>query len=347
MTLVAGRVGGSGVYAHALLDALNQRDDVEIHVIGARVPGGLATARWIATGARKKTGEDGAAVLHSPAFLAPLNSDVPNVLTIHDLSAIQMPSGQALDWRMYNRFLLPRLARRATTIITPTEVTRQGVIGAFRIPFERVVVTPYGVDERFFELPPRPNPESPTPVIVFPGAPIGRKNLDIVLRVMAAAPPQSALSKSRLEITGATAEDFPRYRQSIVEHGLVERVAWLGRLGFEEVAARYARADVLVYPSFLEGFGFPPLEAMAAGTPVVASNASCLPEVLGEAALLVDPNDDAAFATAVESVLTDPAVRRRLIAAGSAHARMFTWARCAELTAAVYRRAAGGPRARA
>ncbi len=126
--------------------------------------------------------------------------------------------------------------------------------------------------------------------------------------------------------------------------GLRSRVTWTGALPFKDLAELYHRADLLVYPSFIEGFGFPPLEAMAVGTPVVASNASCLPEVLGDGALLVDPHDDAGFAMAVESVLTDQDVRQSLVARGMARARHFTWSRCAELTVAAYRRAAGvGP----
>ena len=111
-------------------------------------------------------------------------------------------------------------------------------------------------------------------------------------------------------------------------------------LPYTDLPAVYAGADVLAYPSFLEGFGFPPLEAMAAGTPVVASNASCLPEILGDAAVLVDPNDDAAFVAATESLLSDQELRQRLIRVGASHARRFTWERCAEMTAAIYWRIA-------
>ena len=179
------------------------------------------------------------------------------------------------------------------------------------------------------------------PVIVFPGPPIGRKNLDIVLRALSRAPVGSALSAARLEITGATRAGWPRYDRWISDHGLQARVTWLGALPFEELPNVYARADVLAYPSFMEGFGFPPLEAMATGTPVVASNATCLPEVLGDAALLVEPTDDAAFAAAVESVLRDPALYRRLSIQGAARAATFTWERCAEMTVEVYREVAG------
>ena len=261
-------------------------------------------------------------------------------MTIHDLSLGRMPEGHSLEWRMYYRFLVPRLARSASEVITHTEATRNEVIQAFGIPAQRVTAVPSGVDERFFAAEPRDRAASPAaPLLVFPSAPIGRKNLDLVLRVLAAAKAPAALSHARLEITGATSSDFPRYNRRIAASGLEGRVRWLGRLPFEELRAAYARADVVVYPSFLEGFGFPPLEAMAVGTPVVAANTSCLPEVLGDAALLVDPTDDASFAAAVESVLTHHDLRQKLVEAGYARSRTFTWARCAEMTAAVYRRA--------
>ena len=342
MTLLEGRVGGTGVYANALRRALAARDDVEVEVISAPAGGGLNTIKWMVSGAGAGVRRTGAVVLHCPAFLAPLDSPVPLVLTILDLSLGRLPSGHPFEWRMYYRLVLPRLARKAKAILTPTEATRNDVIDAFRLPPDDVVTTPLGVDSQFFELPRRDrSTASSLPVIAFPGPPIGRKNLDIVLRALASAPSGTALSRARLEITGAAARDFPHYENWISQHGLQARVTWLGALPYKDLPAVYARADVLTYPSFMEGFGFPPLEAMAVGTPVVASNASCLPEVLGDAALLVDPTDDAAFASAVESVLTDADVRRRLVLLGSARARTFTWERCAAMTAAVYRRVAG------
>ncbi len=342
MTLLEGRLGGSTVYALSLIAALEKRDDVDVRVISSERSGGLATARWMLSGADARVRAIGADVLHCPGFLAPLRSSVPRVQTIHDLSLGRMPSGHPLEWRMYYRYGVPRAARTAALILTATEVTRRDVVDAFRVPAERIVVQPYGVDERFFAMPERDRSATPSePSIVFPGPPIGRKNLDLVIRVLAAAQPSSLLSHARLEITGATADEFPDYARQIGDRGLGKRVTWLGRMPYEEMANVYHSADVLVYPSFLEGFGFPPLESMAVGTPVVASNASCLPEVLSDGALLIDPHDDARFAAAVESVLASPEERQRLITAGAARARTFTWARCAEATAAAYRRAAG------
>jgi glycosyltransferase involved in cell wall biosynthesis len=105
--------------------------------------------------------------------------------------------------------------------------------------------------------------------------------------------------------------------------------------------ALYAAVDMLVYPSIYEGFGLPPLEAMSVGTPVVAGSASCLPEVLGDAALLVPPRDDRGFAEAVEALLTDQALREKLVQLGKARAASYSWERCARQTLEVYRAASG------
>jgi|SRR5579859_5709645 len=338
MTLLEGRTGGSAVYARSLVAALSRRDDVDVEVISAAAGGGLATARWIVSEARHRLRSTSASVLHSPAFLTPLNAGLPTVITIHDVSLGRIPSGHPVEWRMYYHLVVPRVARRAAALITPTETTKREVVAAFGVASERVVAIPSGIDPTFSSQSPRDRSANPAePLILFPGPPIGRKNLDIVLRVLGAAPPGSALAHARLEITGASASEFPRYEREIAQRGLQPRVRWLGKLPFADLPNLYGQTDLLVYPSFLEGFGFPPLEAMAAGTPVVAAAASCLPEVLADGALLVDPHDDVGFAAAVESVLTQPALRQKLVAAGSRRARTFTWARCAEATVAVYR----------
>jgi alpha-1,3-rhamnosyl/mannosyltransferase len=339
MTLLQSNIGGSGAYARGLLEALRRRrDDVQVDVITAGA-GGAGTLSWMASGSRSAVRRLRPDVLHCPGFLLPFNPGAPMVVTIHDLSLGKMPEGP-LEWRAYYRLLFPQLVRGARAVITPTEVTRQDVIHSLRVSAERVTVTPYGVDPRFSADSKPAAPSSDAPRILFSGPPIKRKNLDTALRALASAPADGLLQRARLLITGARGDDFPQYRRMITELGLTERVEWLGMVPFEDLPGLYASVDLFTYPSWLEGFGFPPLEAMAAGTPVVASNASCLPEVLDDAALLVDPADHAALAAAMESVLRDPVLRRRLVEAGRARARTFNWDRCADLTLAVYRRAA-------
>lgn len=343
MTLLRGRIGGTSVYASSLLDALRDEDDIDVVEISSSGSGALNTLRWMVSDAPARIRQVGADVLHGPAFLAPLNQPVPLVLTVHDLSLARMPSGHAMEWRMFYRLLFPRIVRKAAAVLTPTEFTRRQIIEELGLPAERVVTTPEGVDSQFFVSAGGDTAsDNPQPVILFPGPPIGRKNLDAVLRVLETSPPQSPLAAARLQITGAVAVDFPRYSRRMERSGLGRRVEWLGALPFESLPSIYARADVLVYPSLLEGFGLPPLEAMAVGTPVVAARASSLPEVLGDAALLFDPVDDAALTHALASMLTDAGLRRRMIERGHIRAQMFTWKRCAGLTAAVYRDVVSG-----
>jgi glycosyltransferase involved in cell wall biosynthesis len=172
--------------------------------------------------------------------------------------------------------------------------------------------------------------------MLFPGAPVGRKNLESVLHCMAEADPTSELGKASLDISGARAEPFPAHVRLIQSLGLEQRVNWLGKVPFEDMPRLLAGASLVVYPSFYEGFGFPPLEAMAVGTAVVASNRASLPEVLGDAALQIDPEDRRALCGALEAVLGRPGVREGLRERGRRWARTFSWDRCAERTSEVY-----------
>src|SRR5262249_34534073 len=143
------------------------------------------------------------------------------------------------------------------------------------------------------------------PRLLFAGAPIERKNLGLVLRAMASARAGSPLRDAELLISGATPVSFPSHASDIARLGLNCRVRWLGLLPREVMPSLYREVDLLLYPSLYEGFGLPPLEAMAAGTPVVASRAACLPETLGGAAVMVDPRDAEELGAAIDSLIAD------------------------------------------
>ncbi len=346
MTFPNRNPAGSGVYATELLQELSLRDDVAMASMAAPPGGGFpGTIRWLAGGARRAA--HGAQVMHCPSYVAPWRIGAPLVITVHDTSTEKYPEDHPLEWRTYTRFFLGERARAAARVITGTENSRREIIRDLGVPAERVVVTPYGVSERFALalLKARVTVSDP-PLLLFPGAPTRRKNLELVLDALAHAPQGSALARARLAITGATAGRFPHHVARIESLGLEARVDWRGKVPADAMPELVQSADLLVYPSFHEGFGFPALEAMAAGTPVLASNASCLPEVLGDGALLVDPTDAGAFIAAAERLLKDPDLRRELSARGRARAARFTWRRCAELTTDVYRdalvAAAGG-----
>jgi alpha-1,3-rhamnosyl/mannosyltransferase len=347
-------VWGFSVYARSLVEALRERTDVSVQEIsGPLASNPRQTLRWLLSGARKELLSQPPDVLHCPAFVTAWRSPAPVVISIHDAAAIRFPRDYPFEWRFYNRFILPPVVRRAACITVMTEFAAHEVIKYYGARQGQVAVIPAAPDPRYRPQPPeatdrllgelglRAGEAQGRPLLLFSGAPFGRKNLDVVLRAMSRAAEGSKLSQALLLISGATESGFDRYRDWIAAHGLEGRVRWLGKLPHESMPVLYAAADVLVYPSIYEGFGLPPLEAMAVGTPVVAGLASCLPEVLGDAALLVPPKDDRGFAEALESLLVDRALREKMVRLGMARAASYTWERCARQTMEVYRDAAG------
>jgi glycosyltransferase involved in cell wall biosynthesis len=337
MTFANRNRGGTLVYARSLFASLREREGVAAWVIsGPSRPDLARTLAWLVRGARRAISTKPPDILHCPSFVAPWRVGVPTVVTVHDAAARRFPEDHPLEWRVYDRRLLGPRLRGAARVITGSEFARQEVIDAYKLDAERVVVVPYGLDQRYLTAAPEADDHLDGPML-FPGAPIGRKNLDAILRCMAAADRFSALGRVSLEISGAAADGYPQHVRLIESLGLAGRVRWLGQVATEEMMRATAGASLVAYPSLYEGFGFPPLEAMALGTPVVASDRGSLPEVLGDAAILVDPTDDAALAAALEAVLTKRDLRARLRKAGIAHARTYTWAKCADRTVDVYR----------
>jgi len=258
------------------------------------------------------------------------------VATVHDAGVWRNPADHPLEWRVYDRRLLPSRLRAASRVIVGSEFARLEVVDGYRLESDRVVAVPYGIESGFFAVAASPT-SSPSGNLLFPGAPVGRKNLGLVLRAMAGAVPAGALGRARLDISGARAADFSAETAMISSLGLEKRVSWLGQVAAEAMPALLAGAGAVVYPSLYEGFGFPALEALAAGTPVVASNRGSLPEVLGDAALLIDPTSVGQLVEALEAVLSRPQLRSSLVEKGRQRARRFTWEKCAEGTTAVYR----------
>jgi alpha-1,3-rhamnosyl/mannosyltransferase len=337
MTFPDRNPAGSGVYATELLNELTKRDDVSITTLTSGRRGFPRTMRWLAAGARGATA--GTQLVHCPAFVAPWRLEAPFVLTVHDMSTDRFPEDHPLEWRAYTRFFLAGRAKAAARVITGTEYSRREIVRDLGLREENVAVTPYGVAERFSRQPAKRADVAEKPKLLFPGAPTRRKNLELVLRAMSEARATRALRRARLSISGATAAQFPNHRATIKQLGLENRVEWLGKVPADDMPSLIGSADLVVYPSLHEGFGFPALEAMAAGTPVLASNATCLPEVLSDGAVMVDPTDVQAFINAAEALLDPQGVRLKMIEKGTARAAEFTWRRCAELTVQVYRQA--------
>ena len=250
----------------------------------------------------------------------------PAVVTVHDLSFESDPELMSPRDRFMFRTFVPRSARRAERVLVVSERTKRDLVEHYGIAEDRIVVTPNGVDPIF-----RPDggaPERP-PYALFVGGIQPRKD------------PLSAIEALgllngdlRLVLVGAEKRGGDEVRSAIRRLGLEQRVELTGYLERDELPALYRGAACLVFPSRYEGFGLPVLEAMASGTPVVATATGAVPEVAGDAAVLVEPGDHAALAAGIERALTD---RDRLVAAGLERARHFSWAETARLTLAAYR----------
>jgi glycosyltransferase involved in cell wall biosynthesis len=272
-----------------------------------------------------------AAALYSPANLAPVRYR-RNVVVIHDVAAFRHPEAYSRPYVEYQRRLLPRLARDASALITVSEFSRGEVIDALGAAPESVTVVPEGVDERFF-ADPDPQPAARRcgltgPYALAVGTMSARKNLPALEHAA------RSLRERGVELVLAGSDrGYLRGSQ-----------AGLRRLGYiddELLPGLYAGALALAMPSGYEGFGLPCLEAMAAGTPVVAAAAGALPETCGDAALLVEPTDTAGFAEALIAAACGEQDRTRLIEAGRRRAAEFSWTRTAKLTDALIGRVIG------
>ena len=265
----------------------------------------------------------------------------PIVITIHDLTTLIFPHHHSQLNRLYLRWALPVMARRADAIIADSHATKRDIVALLSAAPEKVTVVHLGVDTARFA------PQAPAavesvlaslgvraPYVLAVGTLEPRKNLVTLLQAYATLP-QSA---PQLVLVGGKGWGDDRLALAIREMGLADRVRLTGYVADELLPALYSGAEAFVYPSLYEGFGLPVLEAMACGAPVITSNVSSLPEVVGTAALLVDPHDVRQLAGALEMLLESPARRRDLRAEGLARTQMFTWANCAQATVEVYRR---------
>lgn len=287
-------------------------------------------------------------LLHGLAFAAPLAAACPTVITVHDLSFLRFPTA----FRPFNRIYLSLFTRwstrRAARVIAVSESTRQDVISLCDVPAERVVTVPNGVSEQFAPAEPRAVAEFraraglPERFILFLGTLEPRKNIVGLLEAYRVARKEAPALLPKLIVAGGKGWYYDTIFARVAELGLTDAVIFPGFVSAKELPWWYRAAEVFVYPSQFEGFGLPVLEAMACGTPVITSNTSALPEVAGDAALLVPPDDAPALANALLRVLADPMRRAQMRDAGFRQAAQFSWTRTVTETVAVYRSVLGG-----
>jgi glycosyltransferase involved in cell wall biosynthesis len=281
-------------------------------------------------------------LLHSPDFIPPHFGARRTLITIHDLTFLHYPQFQTADSLRYYAGNIRSAVQQADHILADSQATKDDLGNLLGVPAEKVTVHRLGVDPAFRPLPAaeieaaRQRLDLPSSYLLFVGTFEPRKNLagllDVYHRLDDALP---------LVIVGRSGWLYESIFQKVRDLGLEKRIKWLEDLPVADLPAVYNGAAVLVLPSFYEGFGFPPLEAMACGVPTVVSNRGSLPEVVGETGLMIDPDDPDALADALRRMLTDTALRQRSIQAGLTRAATFTWQHTAEITLSVYRKLLG------
>lgn len=282
-------------------------------------------------------------VVHYPANIGPIDGGPNVVLTVHDCNVLRHPEWFRWERAQYYRWAGRRSARRSSRIIADSEATAHDVRGLMGIPADRVDVVPLGVDGVFAPVAPeacaaaRERYSLPDRYFLYVGTLEPRKNLARLVRAwdhIAADVPESLVIAGR---DGWKTEVIHRAIQAAAHR---DRIHLPGFIRQDDLPAVLCGARAFVWPSLYEGFGLPVLEAMGCGVPVLTSNVSSLPEVAGDAAVLVDPENEAAIAEGMRSLSADGGLCGRLAEAGQRRAAGFTWRRCAEQTLAVYERVA-------
>ena len=285
---------------------------------------------------------EGVSLVHSLASTAPLWGRFRRVVTVHDLIYARFPEAHAGIREKGMRVLVPAAARRSDRVIADSQSTRDDLVELLSVPPGRIDVVPLGLGA-VRRVPPPAERETRARfelgdrrVLLSLSAKRPHKNLVRLIDALARIPSER---RPLLVLPGYPTDHERELRERAVQAGVAADARFPGWVSEQEIEGLWAVADAFVFPSLYEGFGLPVLEAMARGVAVACSNASSLPEVAGDAALLFDPHDEAAIATAIERLLTDPQEAARLRAHGRERVRLFTWQRTARLTLESYARA--------
>lgn len=267
----------------------------------------------------------------SPGFMPPARCNIPYVVTIHDL--IHLHYGTSLH-RLYYNQVIRRLLSNAASVLTDSEYSRDEILTWSGLPSERVRVISLAVDDTFSREGKVFTPGYP--YILYVGNRRIYKNIHRLIEAFGLGCKNTDI---KLVLSGS--ED-PDLLNSAKKAGIIDRIVFLGKIKEEDLPAVYRGALAVVYISLYEGFGLPPLEAMACGTPVLTSNVTSLPEVVGDAALLVDPLNVEEIADGIRRLTEDDSLCERLSRSGLQRAQRFSWDKSAEITWKVLHEAANG-----
>lgn len=256
-----------------------------------------------------------------PGYMPPIWSKIPYVFTVHDLNHLDRPENASFLKTLFYRFFIKPGCHRAAAVLTVSEFSRQRIIEWSGVSPDKVINVGNGVDDAYS---PDVEPYFPEyPYLLCVSNRKSHKNEPMLIRAFAQAQMDNNI---RLLFTG---KPTPELEELITSLGVESRVSFFGFVEEEQLPSLYKGALALLFPSLYEGFGLPVIESMACGTPVITSNCTSLPEVAGDAALLVDPDNLVSIRTAIEKVLSDAELREKLVLRGLEQVKNFTW----ELTA--------------
>lgn len=341
---------GIGSFAHAFLEVLQK--EMKGHELIYYKPAAkrdlrtFERMRWEALTLPRLVERDRVRVLYSPGFSPPPHGNFKKVVTVHDLIGLIYPGNVGLISRYYWSTWLPRNIRRADAFIASSESTRRDMERLLHIPASSVEVLPLAVNERVFR--PAPDPAAVDaalerygirrPYLLSVGTLEPRKNS---LRLAQAFQLTAARTNPlQLVFAGKDGGMEKKLRHHVDEHNLRDRVKILGYVPDGDLAHLYAGSIGYAMVSLYEGFGLPALEGMSCGVSGIVSGVSSLPEVVGDTALTVDPEDPKAIAAAIEKFASDPALRERLAAKALERSRQFSYARTAKAMVGIFERAA-------
>ncbi len=284
-------------------------------------------------------------IYHGPDFaLPPLGKHPRKVVTVHDLAFLEHPEFAVPALTAYLNKVVPESVAAADVVAAVSQATRATLIEHFKTPPEKIIIIPCGVGPHFHRV------SDPVllgatqnkfglkhPLVLGVGTLEPRKNHVGLIKAFALAQKKKK-GPATLALAGGKGWLYEETRQLVSELKLEKKVRFLGRVSDLELITLYSMADVFVFPSFFEGFGIPPLEAMACGAPVITSNTSSLPEVAGDAALLIDPYDTHALAQAITQVLENKPLQEELRQKGFQRVQQYSWTRSASKMLTVYQR---------
>lgn len=280
-----------------------------------------------------------AQIFHAPHYVIPYGLRPPIVVTVHDLIHLQFPQYFSVLQRAYAQWMFTRVKRHARAIITVSERTKSDLMRQFAIPAEKLWVIYHGVSARYFNadeseaIAMRAKYNLPETYLLFVGNLKPHKNIGGLISAWAK---MADSLRPPLVMVGTGREEYLNLAQQEKIRGRENEILFLGEIVDAEMPALYRGARAYVQPSWYEGFGFPPLEAMASGIPVAVSNRGALPEVVGDAALIFDPADQEQFVGTLESIVADEALRKTLREKGLQRALLFSWETAAQQTYKVY-----------